>query len=161
MKHPGNISMRNMLEMRWEEYDAAGYSQKSEIAWQIVFNIQRFGGRFLKEHPDGWFMEVDDDDARRKISIALRDRVKKYKKNAEKKKPPTPSPSSGVGSGAVAPHTAMQPNATQSPVPSSGKHENDNVEFLDLSFQAGVSKRRKHDHDGNPECGPSSWFCGK
>jgi hypothetical protein len=176
MRHAGNVTMRNLVELWWGEYEVADYSHKPNIAWRILFHVQRFGGRFLKEHPDGWFMEVEDDDARRKISIALRDRVKKSNKKqtakdeiiVEKKKPLAPTPSSAAAMessstasrAAVGASTSVQPNVASMPVPES-KNEDDKVEFLDLSFGSGTSKRRRHSHDGDDGCGPSSWFCGR
>jgi hypothetical protein len=155
MHHPGNVTMREMIQACSERYDEAVYSSKSEIAWSIVFHIQRRGGRFLKEHPQyGWFVEVDNDDARQKISIALRDHVKKSKKKkmlVELQQ----QPSAGGGGNTSRKFSDVYSgsNKDRGPVGADGGRE-----YLDLSDGADIfdnsAKRRKYG-----ACGPSSWFC--
>jgi hypothetical protein len=80
MKHVGNIAMRRLVEERLQIYEKAPFKEKSSIAWEVVLIIQKGGGRFLKEDPTyGWFVQVDDEIARQKVSIAFRDGVKKLR----------------------------------------------------------------------------------
>ncbi len=73
MKHPGNVAMRSLLEEKKERYVAAAHQKKSEVAWEVVNDIKMGGGRFLKELDSGLFTPVEDETARKKISIAFRD----------------------------------------------------------------------------------------
>jgi hypothetical protein len=78
--------MRRLLEPRYERYETAEYSDKARIAWEVVREIKKGLGRFLKEDPNGWFVEVPDELARQKISIAFRDmkRARRRKRGGEK-----------------------------------------------------------------------------
>ena len=73
MKHPGNVAMRAMLEGKRDRYVCAAHQKKSSIAWEVVNEIKNGGGRFLRELDTGLFTLVDDEMARKKISIAFRD----------------------------------------------------------------------------------------
>eukprot|EP00537_Pseudo-nitzschia_pungens_P000664 CAMPEP_0172370992 /NCGR_PEP_ID=MMETSP1060-20121228/40774_1 /TAXON_ID=37318 /ORGANISM="Pseudo-nitzschia pungens, Strain cf. cingulata" /LENGTH=549 /DNA_ID=CAMNT_0013096479 /DNA_START=90 /DNA_END=1739 /DNA_ORIENTATION=+ len=73
MKHPGNVAMRRLLEEKQGRYSAALHYTKAEIAWEVVNTIKDGGGRFLKESNIGLYTLVDDETARKKISIAFRD----------------------------------------------------------------------------------------
>ena len=73
MKHPGNVAMRSMLGEKRERYACAAHQKKAEIAWEVVNEIKMGGGRFLKELDIGIYKLVDDETARKKISIAFRD----------------------------------------------------------------------------------------
>ena len=73
MKHPGNVAMRSLLEAKRERYASAAHQKKSEVAWEVVNEIKMGGGRFLKELDSGLFTPVEDETARKKISIAFRD----------------------------------------------------------------------------------------
>lgn len=73
MKHPGNVAMRHLLEEKRERYAAAPHQKKSDVAWEVVREIKMGGGRFLKELDSGLFAPVEDEVARKKISIAFRD----------------------------------------------------------------------------------------
>lgn len=79
MRHPGNVVLRDMLESRLEEYNAAKTKkEKTEIAWEIVRQLKGWSCRFLREDSRGWWVEVSDDVARQKVSIGFRD-VRKTK----------------------------------------------------------------------------------
>eukprot|EP00536_Pseudo-nitzschia_multiseries_P018542 jgi/Psemu1/316027/fgenesh1_kg.2685_\ len=73
MKHPGNVAMRRLLEEKQYRYSVAMHHTKAEIAWEVVNAIKDGGGRFLKESKTGLYTLVDDEMARKKISIAFRD----------------------------------------------------------------------------------------
>ena len=84
MKHPGNVAMRSMLEGKRDRYACAAHQKKSEIAWEVVNEIKTGGGRFLKELDTGLFILVDDETARKKISIAFRDLKNKVGKRTQR-----------------------------------------------------------------------------
>lgn len=73
MKHPGNVAMRRLIEEKEELYRVALHRTKAEIAWEVVNTIKNGGGRFLKETNLGLYTLVDDETARKKISVAFRD----------------------------------------------------------------------------------------
>jgi len=85
MKHPGNIAMRFLLEKNLDRYLCAPHQNKSEIAWEVVNEINSGGGRFLKELDNGLFTPVDEEIARKKISIAFRDLKNKDGKRIKQK----------------------------------------------------------------------------
>ncbi|KAG7345161.1 hypothetical protein IV203_032692 [Nitzschia inconspicua] len=73
MRHPGNVLFRNILNSRYQEYNAAPTrKEKTEIAWSIVRQLQQSKCRFLKE-ADGYWVEVTSDVARQKVSVGFRD----------------------------------------------------------------------------------------
>ncbi len=84
MKHPGNVAMRSMLEGKRERYACAAHQKKSEIAWEVVNEIKKGGGRFLKELDTGLYTFVDDETSRKKISIAFRDLKNKVGKRTQR-----------------------------------------------------------------------------
>ena len=83
MKRPGNVAMRSMLEGKRDRYACAAHQKKSEIAWEVVNEIKTGGGRFLKELDTGLYTLVDDETARKKISIAFRDLKNKVGKRTQ------------------------------------------------------------------------------
>jgi hypothetical protein len=84
MKHPGNVAMRKLLETRQDRWEAAAFKDKSGLTWEVVHEIMRGGGRFLREDSNGWFVEVEDEVARSKVSIAFRDMVKRTRQRRKK-----------------------------------------------------------------------------
>jgi len=109
MSHPGNVAMRRLLEERYERYEEITASSltripvtvttnnkdnnttttttttnntlnhKEQLVAEIISEIKREMGRFLKEDDDyhGLFIEVDNTVARKKIGIAFRDLKKR------------------------------------------------------------------------------------
>jgi hypothetical protein len=71
-EHPGNICMRNLVELYLKEYQGAPIGQKNVIAGKIVADIQETGGRFVKKRADGWWEETEDDDALVKVLKTFR-----------------------------------------------------------------------------------------
>ena len=84
MKHPGNVAMRALLDERRERYAKAAHQKKSQLAWEIVREIKTGGGQFLRELETGFFTRVDDETARKKISIAFLDSKKKKTQKQQK-----------------------------------------------------------------------------
>ncbi|KAL3910235.1 MAG: hypothetical protein SGILL_007772 [Bacillariaceae sp.] len=157
MNHQGNVSMRKLLEQRWERYEEAKYGQKMDIAWEVIFEIKKGLGRFLREEPSGLYVEVDDETAREKISIAFRDIVRRTKKRQQEEHNNSqvqPHPSA-----AAAPFPGMfeqqlrQSQATQIQNATPGteylfgaEKYFGNVDLSDAAAQQG--KRRKFFHGG-------------
>ncbi len=86
MKHPGNVIFRHIIDSRLEEYQNEKSKRgKTLIASSVVSLIKQKGkgGRFLKEE-SGWWVEVSNDMARQKVSIAFRD-ARKLKSRQESK----------------------------------------------------------------------------
>jgi len=82
MKHPGNVLLRNIINLKLEEYKNEKTKRgKTMIAHSVVWMVKNRGkgGRFLKED-SGWWVEVSNDMARQKVSIAFRD-ARKLKSN--------------------------------------------------------------------------------
>jgi hypothetical protein len=164
MKHPGNMSMRKLLEERWERYEGAVYRQeKMDIAWEVVFEIQRGHGRFLREEPPyGWFVEVDRDAARQKISIAFRDIVQRKKKRIEEgRQSHDTSPSRSLVSSQISCSTPQWIDGFSFQTESATTANNhESGDGLDLSCGA-LQKRRKHWHgvdcSGKHCCSPLSF----
>ncbi|KAL3930368.1 MAG: hypothetical protein SGARI_004502, partial [Bacillariaceae sp.] len=73
MKHPGNKDLRLLLEVKTHRWEPASNQDKGKLARELVREIRASGGRFLREEENGWFVEVDEDTARQKVSIGFRD----------------------------------------------------------------------------------------
>jgi hypothetical protein len=69
--HPGNICMRNLVELHIEEYQIAPMGQKNVMAAKIV-QATKLHGLFVKKRPDGWWEEVNDADATMKVLKTFR-----------------------------------------------------------------------------------------
>jgi hypothetical protein len=72
--HPGNTRFRNTIAELWEAYEGASKREKTQIAQEIVQEINTLGGRFLKVDVAVGYVLVNDSDARLKVSSAFRDR---------------------------------------------------------------------------------------
>ena len=82
MKHPGNVILRGIIDSKLEEYkNEKSKRAKTLISYSVVCSVKQkgHGGRFLKED-SGWWVEVSNDAARQKVSIAFRD-ARKLKSN--------------------------------------------------------------------------------
>ena len=68
--HTGNLRALHLCEMNYPRYESSitGKYGKTEVAELIVSIIHESGGRFLKPCDDGGWEEVDDEDAREKVS---------------------------------------------------------------------------------------------
>jgi len=96
MSHPGNVAMRRLLNERYERFEHLNNPGKDKLAMEIVDEIKRGAGRFLKEDVNnnrnytdtnsntGLFIEVDEVVARKKIVIAFRDLKKKRMRQKQK-----------------------------------------------------------------------------
>lgn len=75
MGHPGNALFRNLIQTRLEYYDSCrSKREKTRMAYSIVLHFKENGARFLREDQvSGGWIEVSDEMARQKVSIAFRD----------------------------------------------------------------------------------------
>jgi len=77
MKHLGNVHFRGMIQTHLERYkNETSKRAKTLVAQSIVTMVKANGGRFLKED-SGWWVEVTDNMARQKVTVAFRDARKK------------------------------------------------------------------------------------
>ena len=71
--HCGNLKMRYIIEMYMDKYKHAAKLHKCEVSSEVVREVQKHGGLFLKRSDDnGWWVEVSDDAAREKVSMTFR-----------------------------------------------------------------------------------------
>jgi hypothetical protein len=81
LRHPGNQRLNTVVKLNINRYlNAANRNEKTSITEEIVHIIQTYGsppGRFLRYKPKsgGWY-EVDDEEARVKVSHTVRYRRK-------------------------------------------------------------------------------------
>lgn len=80
MCHPGNVMFRSLIESKMDEHFAATRSEKAVIAWWIVREVERKGGRFLRWDNRGWWTEFEDrSEIRYKIPTYFRDFTRNMK----------------------------------------------------------------------------------
>lgn len=73
-EHRGNLQMRGFCVDVRDEYMAAEKSQKSDLINSVVQKVRNTGGRFLKKDLDtGFWWEIGDAEAKRKVSQVLRE----------------------------------------------------------------------------------------
>jgi hypothetical protein len=79
--HPGNISFRrDFIQARSTLYNAAhSRDEKNEIASDILRDIAAESRRFLKQHPSGYWTELDRKVAKEKVMMAFREYRKSQK----------------------------------------------------------------------------------
>mmetsp|Transcript_6181 Transcript_6181/g.12717 ORF Transcript_6181/g.12717 Transcript_6181/m.12717 type:complete len:321 (+) Transcript_6181:220-1182(+) len=76
--HPGNLAYRRIICKYLPTYSAAKTNkEKTKITKQIVAQVRRSGGRFLKEDPHGdKMLEMGDDNVRLRVGQALRHQLR-------------------------------------------------------------------------------------
>jgi hypothetical protein len=85
MKHPGTLGMHNLLKSKMDRWSTASFKEKNGLTWEVVHEILSVDGRFLQQDPShGWFVPVEDEVARQKVSIAFRDMAKRIRKRSQK-----------------------------------------------------------------------------
>ncbi|CAB9515408.1 hypothetical protein SEMRO_713_G191520.1 [Seminavis robusta] len=74
-RHAGNRMYLKVLESNSAKYaQCQQRKEKTQLSWQILYDLRRRGVRFLKKHkPSGRYYEADDDEVRKKISQRLRE----------------------------------------------------------------------------------------
>lgn len=80
-RHPGNITFRNLIREQFETYDKLDKRGQTDFSIEILNYIKKEGTRFWKEKKDqkGYWVEVDDEEAREKIAINFRTERKRRK----------------------------------------------------------------------------------
>lgn len=156
MKHPGNVMLRNIIDSKLEEYQNEKTKRgKTLIAYSVVCMVKQKGngGRFLKED-SGWWVEVSNDMARQKVSIAFRD-ARKLKLNHSKSsngnshdgqdRKPTPDESTRSDS-ACNPSTAKRKEGdTVSQVNYVQENDSSTSAFLGMDGVTGIKRQRCFD----------------
>jgi hypothetical protein len=70
--HQGNLCMRMLVEIHKDSYGDASPEEKENIATRIVVAIKDNSGRFLERGEDGWWIEVSDKEASKRVCKAIR-----------------------------------------------------------------------------------------
>mmetsp|Transcript_13277 Transcript_13277/g.26657 ORF Transcript_13277/g.26657 Transcript_13277/m.26657 type:complete len:622 (+) Transcript_13277:75-1940(+) len=89
MNHAANVAMRRLVaEMYTRFHSCFANTEKQELAKDIIYEIKAGGGRFLKEDLNytGLYIEVNDDLALKKVTLAFRDLKKKMSREAKQRK---------------------------------------------------------------------------
>ena len=63
-QHPGNVRLRQLVELHVATYKAAETGEKGMVTLEILRTINDASGRFLKKDSDDWWVEVSWEDAR-------------------------------------------------------------------------------------------------
>lgn len=80
--HPGNVRFRNRCHALRDEYNKLKKNEKPAYTMAIIKEVHQWGGRFLAKEEDGpkgeerWY-EIDDGQARYKVSQEMRERRKR------------------------------------------------------------------------------------
>lgn len=75
-EHIGNLRLFNLLDDNLERYEKLRLKEKSTLIAEMVDTIRAEGGRFLIKQDGGLWTEVDDKQAREKVSHAFRTRMR-------------------------------------------------------------------------------------
>ena len=95
-RHPGNTVLRTIVVSKLDEYIKlkSSVSELTQLTWDVVHLLKHeYGARFLKEEINetdgnlGCWVEISDEEARRKVRFAFRDKVK-AQKQLEKQETP-------------------------------------------------------------------------
>eukprot|EP00980_Cylindrotheca_fusiformis_P018162 scaffold5882_cov100-Cylindrotheca_fusiformis.AAC.3 len=102
VSNAGNDYLRSLAQARFEDYDLLSSKKKLMVADEMMHEIKRCGGRFLKQDtPGGLWKEVDESEVRSKIMQMFRNiryrRTIQDKSNADSRlttnsSPPPPPP---------------------------------------------------------------------
>jgi len=73
--HPGNSLFKNLIESKKEEHKSSNQTEKRDISWSIVEEIERRKGRFFKWNTDYtcWTQIMDRAEIRLKVAMSIRD----------------------------------------------------------------------------------------
>ena len=74
MLNPGNVVFRGIFERYHDEHVNAGQTEKKNLVWKIVQEIESRGGMFLTWDKRGWWIPLEDRaEIRSKVAISFRD----------------------------------------------------------------------------------------
>jgi hypothetical protein len=104
-EHSGNVIMRNLVYSYMVDYKRSppNFGNKEHFVQKVMQDIKSTGGRFLDRDGSGWWVEVWDEKAHDKVSMAFRTRT-------------TPSTSQAITSMRPRPPIPQRPNANSSVV---------------------------------------------
>jgi hypothetical protein len=73
--HPGNVLFKDLLESIKDEHDNSNQSEKRDISWSIVEDIESRNGRFFKwcRSQTCWIQMTDRSEIRLKVAMSIRD----------------------------------------------------------------------------------------
>jgi len=72
--HPGNVTFRSMVESKKHRHMIANQTEKKEIAWEVMEEVENRNGRFFYWDKSGWWAEFEDrTEIRHKVATSLRD----------------------------------------------------------------------------------------
>lgn len=84
--HPGNKRYRDEVEQTRPWYrELEDKDKKTDLSESLVLFVQGYGGRFLEQDKHGWFV-INDVEARRKVSQALREDSDPVKRAAKRQR---------------------------------------------------------------------------
>eukprot|EP00536_Pseudo-nitzschia_multiseries_P002429 jgi/Psemu1/251623/estExt_Genewise1Plus.C_320072 len=75
LSHPGNSRFKNLLESKKEEHTSSNQTEKRDIAWSIVEEIENKGGRFFAwdTKQTCWLVMTNRTEIRQKVAMSIRD----------------------------------------------------------------------------------------
>jgi len=75
LTHPGNFLFKNLLESIKDEHNNSTQSEKRDISWSIVKDIESRNGRFFKwcTNTTCWIRITDRSEIRLKVAMSIRD----------------------------------------------------------------------------------------
>jgi hypothetical protein len=149
MKHPGNVILRNIVNSKLEEYQKEKTKRgKTQIAYFVVCMVKQNGngGRFLKED-SGWWIEVSNDMARQKVSIAFRD-ARKLKSNQNSNSYSQESKPTQEKSGSACKHSTTKRKGDIVPKKNHCKQESDSSTSAFLAMD-GITETKRQRCFGN------------
>ena len=94
MYHSGNLRLQELVQENFERFEDSRIESKKQVSWSVVRKVQAEGGRFLKfdSEREVWTV-VSDDNARKKVSHAMRDlRQRRLIETGAKEKKPRRKP---------------------------------------------------------------------
>lgn len=78
--HPGDVYFRGLIESKHKEHLMSNQTEKKELIWLIVEEIESRKGRFVAWDERGWWVEVRErSEIRKKVAIALRNFNSRHK----------------------------------------------------------------------------------
>jgi len=78
--HPGDVYFRGLIESKHREHLMSNQTEKKELVWLIVEEIESRKGRFVAWDERGWWVEVRERlEIRKKVAIAFRNFNSRHK----------------------------------------------------------------------------------
>ena len=77
--------MRDFIQQSVEAFSSGSREVKLRLADEVIGNIHRLNGRFLKKRDDGWWEEIEHNDAQAKVVAAFRTCISMTKRGKTEK----------------------------------------------------------------------------